>query len=37
MREPVSVRLKRLLKEDCYATSFWFLPAEVYFYYKSQI
>jgi hypothetical protein len=37
MREPVSARLKRLLKEDRYAASFWFLPAEGYFYHKSQI
>ena len=37
MREPVSARLKRLFKEDRYAASFWFLPAEDYFYHKSQI
>ncbi|MEJ2694901.1 MAG: hypothetical protein P8166_18265 [Candidatus Thiodiazotropha sp.] len=37
MREPVSAQLKRLLKEDRYAASFWFLPAEGYFYHKSQI
>jgi hypothetical protein len=36
-REPVSARLKRLRKEDRYAASFWFLPAEDYFYHKSQI
>jgi hypothetical protein len=37
MREPVSARLKQLRKEDRYAASFWFLPAEDYFYHKSQI
>lgn len=37
MHERISVQLKRLLKEDRYAASFWFLPVQGYFYHKGEI
>jgi len=32
----ISAHLKRLLKEERYAASFWFLPVLDYFYHKSE-
>jgi hypothetical protein len=34
MKEMISDHLKRLLKEDRYAASFWFMPIDGYFYHK---
>jgi hypothetical protein len=36
MKETISAHLKRLLKEDRYAASFWFLPIQGYFYHKGE-
>jgi nitrogen regulatory protein PII-like uncharacterized protein len=36
MVEPISTRLKRLLKEDRYAASFWFVSVQGYFYHKGE-
>jgi nitrogen regulatory protein PII-like uncharacterized protein len=37
MKASISAALKRLLKEDRYAASFWFLPVQGYFYHKGEI
>jgi hypothetical protein len=34
MKGTITAHLKRLLKEERYAASFWFMPIEGYFYHK---